>query len=248
MRGGSTASGGPFSSREFFADAHEAVGKSFAFSVQYAGRTYFVDDDVVVNANWSRQGASRSMSRAGLHGQYHPAIRRRAETLLPLIVLFAGLLIAFLAAFLVRYVLVSKLKAARIEASAKALSASEQRYELALRGMSVGLWDWNISSNDLFLSQRCKDILCVTAGDYVPRYAGFLGRLHAEDQARVEKVLLDHFKRQQAFDLELRMRRDDGEFIWVHICGQAQYDADGQAVRMAGSLQDISAARATRRT
>ena len=233
-----------FSSREFFGDAREAVGKAFTFSVQYDGRSYLVDDQAVVNAHWSREGGFK-VQEQNWSFTVSPTKLFVAEqkTALPRIVLIAGLLIALLAAFLVRYVQMSKLKAARLQASARALAASEQRYELALRGMSVGLWDWNMGNNDLFLSQRCKDMLCVTRVDFVPKYTGFLGRLHPDDKARVEKMLFGHLKQQNAFDVEFRMRRDDDEYIWVHIFGQAQYDADGQAVRMAGSIQDISIAK-----
>lgn len=233
-----------FSNREFFGDAREAVGNAFAFSVQYGGRNYFIDDQALVNPGWSREGGFK-VNEQSWSFTISPTrtFITEQKTLLPRIVLTAGMLIALLSAFLVRYVQVSKLKAERLQASAQALSTSEQRYELALRGMSVGLWDWNISSNDLFLSQRCKDMLCVPADDFVPKFAGFLDRLHADDKVRVEKALSGHLKQQHAFDVEFRMRRDDGEYIWVHIFGQAQYDDEGQAVRMAGSIQDISMAR-----
>jgi PAS domain S-box-containing protein len=36
------------------------------------------------------------------------------------------------------------------------------------------------------------------------------------------------------------MRRNDGEYVWVHAYGQAKFDAKGHAERMAGSVQDIT--------
>jgi PAS domain S-box-containing protein len=141
---------------------------------------------------------------------------------------------------LVRFVLLARDKTAGLLVSGGALKRSEQRYELALRGMSVGLWDWNITANTMFLSQRSMDILAVTDSGFVPQYAGFLGRLHPDDRSRVEKSLAGHFKKQNAFDVQFRMRRDDGEYIWAHVCGQVEFDSEGHPDRMAGSLQDIT--------
>jgi PAS domain S-box-containing protein len=106
--------------------------------------------------------------------------------------------------------------------------------------MSVGLFDWDITTNDVFLSQRCRDILRISDAQFAPRYSGFTSRLHREDRPRVEKVLAGHLNQQNDFDVEFRIRRDDGEYVWVHSYGQAQFDATGYAARMAGSMQDIS--------
>jgi PAS domain S-box-containing protein len=236
--------GATFSSREFFGDLHDAAGsKSFTFAARFGGRTYFQDAETAAgNPEWTREGGFKINE---LRWTFTLAPTRQfvdeQQTVLPLIVLFAGLLIASLSAVLVRFVLLSRLKAARLQASTRALATSEQRYELALRGMSVGLFDWDITTNDVFLSQRCRDILRITDPAFAPKYTGFTARLHPEDRSRVEKALFGHLKRLHPFEVEFRMRRDDGDYVWVHSYGQAQYDADGYAVRMAGSLQDITA-------
>jgi PAS domain S-box-containing protein len=232
-----------FDIRGFFGDAIGASANDpFTFAVQYGGRTWFEGGDTpAANPVWQREGRFEVNDRQwGLIVRPTQRFIDEQQTRLPLIVLSTGLLIAFLSAFLVRYVLVARLKALRLQSSALALSASEERYELVMRGMSVGLWDWNIATNAMFLSQRCKDILRATAPDFEPTYHGFLGRLHPDDKLRVEMALQGHLKRRQPFDVELRIRRDDGEYIWVHTCGQAQYDEQGFATRMAGSMQNIT--------
>ncbi|HUQ12047.1 MAG TPA: PAS domain S-box protein [Steroidobacteraceae bacterium] len=232
-----------FNGREFFGRVIEASGgKAFSFSVQYAGKTVYDDGETPAeNAAWKRDGTFKVNDRRWTF-TVRPtrAFVAEQQTLLPVIVLIAGVLIAFLSAFLVRYVLASRLEAARLQASARALAASEERYELAMRGMSVGVWDWNICTNAVFLSQRCRDLLGITASEFAPSFTGFLGRLHADDRSQFERALQGHLKRQNAFDLELRVLRDNGEFLWVHLYGQAQFDDSGFANRMAGSMQDIT--------
>jgi PAS domain S-box-containing protein len=232
-----------FTTREFFGQVIEAAGsKSFSFSVQYGGRTFYDDGQKPAqNAAWKREGSFKVNDRRwSFTVRPGRAFVQEQQTLLPVIVLIAGVLIAFLSAFLVRYVLVSRLEATRLQASAQALLSSEERYELAMRGMSVGVWDWNVCTNAVFLSQRCRDLLGIAGAEFVPSFTGFLGRLHPEDRPLLERALHGHLKRQDVFDLELRVLRDDGEFLWVHMYGQAQFDDSGFASRMAGSMQDIT--------
>jgi PAS domain S-box-containing protein len=79
----------------------------------------------------------------------------------------------------------------------------------------------------------------VQPGQLASHYSDFAQRVHPDDHATVSAALNRHLKGGAPYDLEFRMRREDGEHIWVHVYGQAQFD-DGVAVRMAGSLQDIT--------
>ena len=234
---------GAFASREFFGEIIQAIdGNDFAVTVNYGARSHFDDAEIATaNAEWNREGSFKVNDRLWTF-TVGPTQRfvDEQQTSLPAIVLMTGLLIAFLSAFLVRYVQASRLKAAHMLASAQALTFSEQRYELALRGMSVGLFDWDITTNDVFLSQRCRDILRISDADFAPKYTGFTSRLHPEDRPAVDRMLAGHLKKQNPFDIEFRIRRNDGEYVWVHSYGQAQFDADGFASRMAGSMQDIT--------
>lgn len=233
-----------FALRELFGDVLESsAGDEFAFAVQYDGHTYFDDaGTAAADRTWQHEGAFKVDERRWTF-TVNPTQRfvDEQQSWLPRIVAVTGLLIAFLSAFLVRYVLASRLRAVRLQASAQALSASEERHELAMRGMSVGLWDWDVCTNAVFLSPRARAMIGMTTPDVAPNFTGFLARLHPDDRVRVERALNGHLKRQNPFDVELRLRRDDGEYLWVHICGQAQYDAQGFALRMAGSMQDIAA-------
>ena len=233
-----------FASRSFFRDAlHAAAGSEFAFAVQYGGRTWF-DNGAVAAANpaWLRESTFRVGGRQWTFTvrptQHFVAAK---QTMLPLIVLLSGVLIAFLSAILVRYVIIARQEAQRLQASTRALSVSEQRYELALRGMSVGLWDWDILTNKVFLSQRCRDLLRIRSPEFGATFLGFLARVHPDDRPMVDRAVSAHLKRSEPFDVEFRLRHDDDDYFWVHCYGQAQFDGNGHAERMAGSMQDITA-------
>jgi len=120
-----------------------------------------------------------------------------------------------------------------------ALGASEQQLALVIQGMSVGVWDWNIADDTQYWSDRFKDILGLPA-EFPPRYSEFDSRLHPDDHDRVVAALFAHLERRTPYDIEFRLRKADGAYVWIHAMGQAAWDADGNPVRMAGSVDDIS--------
>lgn len=70
------------------------------------------------------------------------------------------------------------------KAAEKALKTSEQRYSLAVQGLSVGIWDWNVATNQLYWSPRFKKILGVPDDGKEMQYTDFTSRLHPDDRAR----------------------------------------------------------------
>lgn len=232
-----------FSSRGFFRNVLDAAASdSFAFQVKYGGVRFFDNGEAATsNPDWTREIGFRIHDRpwtftVGASQKFVDS----APTLLPIIVLVAGLLIAILSSVLVRYVLVARLEAARLKASAKALAESDERHGLVMRGLSVGLWEWDVATNKMTASEKCREILGISPDQPTLTYEGFASRLHPDDKGRVERAIVGHVRGVGAYDTEFRLRRNDGEYVWVHASGQARVDEGGNAGRMVGSIQDIT--------
>lgn len=105
--------------------------------------------------------------------------------------------------------------------------------------MSVGVWDWNVQTNELYWSDKFKEIIGINK-DFKAQYEDFSNRLHPEDKEPAEKMLESHLKNLTPYDIEYRLKHNDGHYIWVHAYGQAQFDENGKPIRMAGSANDIS--------
>ena len=127
----------------------------------------------------------------------------------------------------------------RREAEAR-LVESEERYELAVKGSAVGLWDWNVKTGELFWSDRFKEIIGISKEDFRPSYEEFTERLHPEDKEKTEKALFSHIENRTPYDVEYRLNKTDNTYVWIHARGQAIWDEQGNATRMAGSVDDIS--------
>ena len=128
-----------------------------------------------------------------------------------------------------------------LEASNRALQASDERYQLAVRGSSAGLWDWNVLSNDVFLSPRFKRLLGYERDELPNAFASFFEALHPGDRAPTKRALEAHFSPLRTpYQIEVRLRTKAGEYRWFYMGGEAVSDATGPPYRMAGSIIDIT--------
>ena len=121
-----------------------------------------------------------------------------------------------------------------------ALHESEERYARAMRGSSDGMWDWFIPTRELYLSPRWKELLGF-ADDELPNVEeSFFSRIHPEDVDRVHDAVNAHLEQHEPYDIELRLRTKSGGYRWVRARGEVQWDEDGRAAHMAGTITDIT--------
>lgn len=128
-----------------------------------------------------------------------------------------------------------------IQSREKALSASEERYALAVLGANDGLWDWDIQNNRFYFSPRWKEILGYRNTEIQNHADEWFQRIHPDDYELVIRDIEAHFQGQTAhFNNEHRILHKNGSYSWVLIRGIVIRDEDGQPYRMAGSLTDIT--------
>jgi len=121
-----------------------------------------------------------------------------------------------------------------------ALKQSEERFQLAVRGSTDGLWDRDILTDEVFFADRYRELLGYSPNEFPGTFASFESRLHPEDKERVLKMVGAHLKQRQPYDAEYRLRTKSGEYRWFRGRGQAVWDEQGRAIRMAGSITDIT--------
>lgn len=126
------------------------------------------------------------------------------------------------------------------------LRQSEARWQFALDGAGDGVWDWDARTNSLFYSKRCLEMLGMGSTDRSAPYESWMQRVHPQDAAGVHEAMVRQLKGlTRTFATEHRLRREDGEYIWVHLRGKVvERDALGRALRVIGTLADVSERRA----
>ena len=126
----------------------------------------------------------------------------------------------------------------RMQAEA-ALRKSEERFELAVKGSLDGLYDWDLVADRFFASPRLADLLGFDPQLENNGFKQFQSRIHPDDHSRVRRTVIEHLRDDRPFNVEFRIRRENGEYLWLQGKGQSVRNADGRATRMAGSVADI---------
>ena len=123
------------------------------------------------------------------------------------------------------------------------LRESEERYELAVYGSSVGIWDWNLRDDKLYWSKKFKEICGIDEG-VVPTQNLLYDLIHPEDLAATEQSISDHIKKHEPLDVSFKLiKQFSDEEVWIRLKGQAVWNVEGKALRLAGSIEDITAAK-----
>ncbi|QDU10867.1 chemotaxis protein CheB [Gimesia aquarii] len=131
--------------------------------------------------------------------------------------------------------------------AAEALRLSEERFDLAVRGSNEGIWDWpDVTQEAMWCSDRMYDLMEIDRNKMEFSYSLWRDLLHHEDKERVLKQLNMHLDSSERYDVEYRLECGNGEYRWFHTCGEAVRDSNGKAIRMAGSLEDITESRKDR--
>lgn len=126
--------------------------------------------------------------------------------------------------------------------TAAALQLSEERLNLAIAASKLGLWDWNISTGEIYFNSYWKQMLGYEEIEIDGNYAAFEKLIHPEDLPQVLQILSDHLEGVTDFyELEFRMQSKSEEWKWILSRGKvSQWDETGKPLRMTGTHQDIS--------
>jgi PAS domain S-box-containing protein len=121
------------------------------------------------------------------------------------------------------------------------LRKSRERFELVVQGSQDGLWDWNLTTGEVYYSPRYKAMLGYEDHEFPNRREEWENRVHSDDLARVKSEMRDHFEGQESLSwVEFRCRHKDGSYRWIRSRAFVLRDPAGQVCRMAGSFEDIT--------
>lgn len=117
----------------------------------------------------------------------------------------------------------------------------EEKYKqmhLALEAADIGIWDWQLASNRVIMSDKMKSLLDIEAGTATSSFRKFLRSIHPEDRGPIAAALKDAIRRRGSFDEEFRTEKNDREIHWLRIRGRVSIGAGGEPERVMGSIHD----------
>jgi diguanylate cyclase (GGDEF)-like protein/PAS domain S-box-containing protein len=122
----------------------------------------------------------------------------------------------------------------------QALRESERRYELAARGANDGIWDWDLTANQIYYSSRWKAMLGFEDDEISTSPSEWFDRVHSDDLESLRLAISSHTSGVTShFEKDFRMLHKDGSYLWMLARGIAVQEQEAYANRMAGSLTDI---------
>ncbi|HYF06169.1 MAG TPA: PAS domain-containing protein, partial [Acetobacteraceae bacterium] len=131
-----------------------------------------------------------------------------------------------------------------LKAAQTALIESAARLRAAVRGARLGAWERDLRRDRGWWDARAAEIYGGMQPEEAPDRQAWESRVHPEDrpqrraaiQAAIAPGGPDHY------DVEFRFRREDGGWNWIAVHG-AVVERDprtGEAVRLAGTVQDVT--------
>ncbi|MDQ2669416.1 MAG: PAS domain-containing protein, partial [Gemmatimonadota bacterium] len=128
------------------------------------------------------------------------------------------------------------------------LRRSEELLRSAQQLARVGSWEWEVGSETVTWSDELYRIFGRDPAGGPVVYAEYLGYLHPDDRPVLGAAIERAIKLGEAFEVEHRLVRRDGSIRWVLGRGGRIAGADGRAVRLIGTAQDVTERREAEET
>ncbi|MGN6506003.1 MAG: hybrid sensor histidine kinase/response regulator, partial [Tepidisphaeraceae bacterium] len=122
------------------------------------------------------------------------------------------------------------------------LRESEERLQLAVTTGRLGVWEMNLQTQEMQLSECCRSLHGRSAQEPLTCEA-LRAQTHPDDLPRYVAAFGESVRNQTPFEVEYRTRWPDGQERWLQMRGQPSKAASGEPVRMVGVCQDITARR-----
>ena len=121
------------------------------------------------------------------------------------------------------------------------LRENQARLQLLVKSSNVGLWDWNLLTNEVFFSAEWKSQLGYTDDELPNRLEEWERRVHLDDLRQTLAAVSDFREaRRSNYDIEFRLRHKDGSWRWVMTRADMIREPDGRPIRMMGCHVDIT--------
>jgi len=123
----------------------------------------------------------------------------------------------------------------------EALRNSDERYRLALEGANDSIWQWDLVSGELFASDKIYEITGYEPTKNINLSTVYNELIHPDDLDIVREDIQKHIDNiTPVYKSEYRIKVNDGSYIWVYSRGKALRDSKHKAIKLAGSIADIT--------
>ena len=122
------------------------------------------------------------------------------------------------------------------------VKVAKERLSLAMRSSQVTIWEWSAVRGNIYVDEARSTMRGSASGERYLQIEEALDLTHPDDRQMIVNLVRGCLKGEApGFHVEARVRKLDGDWMWVFGRGQVvERDAGGQALRMIGTNIDIS--------
>ena len=145
---------------------------------------------------------------------------------------------------------ISTLKGSKIAASVKditekkinqlKLEKNEERLKLALAAGNVGIWDVDMITGETYYSPMTFTIFGYRPWEVSPTLESWKELIHPDDYDWVVEKANSFFMSGTNGEIELRIKKKDGSYIWIQSKNRILRDENNKTLRATGTIIDIT--------
>ena len=128
----------------------------------------------------------------------------------------------------------------KLEAKESDLTLAKSRLGQSQAVGKMGSWEYDPETEKVWWSDESYRLLGYKPGEVDPDFELVLEMTHPEDRDKVRIATYEAVKNKTAYDIDHRLFRNDGVEIVIHERGEVIFDDSGVAIRMNGTVQDIT--------
>lgn len=128
-------------------------------------------------------------------------------------------------------------------AVAERLLETDQRLRMALDAGRIGVWDYSLTSGQLWVSSELGTLFGQDPKWFRPSFSEFLGYIHSEDREFFHQAVLRTITDRVDYEVDFRVVRPDGSIRWLVSRGRG-YQTGG-AQRIVGVISENATNRST---
>jgi PAS domain S-box-containing protein len=124
--------------------------------------------------------------------------------------------------------------------SKEALRESASLMGLAAEAGNLTMWVWDVSGNDLWMTERGRSLFGLQPDARLDVAATF-DRVHPEDRTAREGAIAQALRTRGEYEVEYRVQDADGKARWIHGRGRCVEPDDGTGPKLFGVSMDVTA-------
>lgn len=128
---------------------------------------------------------------------------------------------------------------AHLQSSEAALRQSEWRLEQKARAAGIGTWEWNASSNQLWVSDGGRALIGFATGRRID-FNDVLHAVHPEDRGAVREAFVRALEAGRNYEQECRVLLPGGGIRWIATRGRIDTGTDGKPATVRGVSIDVT--------